>query len=235
MLRRALQDLVLAVASVVLCLGLAFALPGCKQQAEPPAAAAAGVTADPRPQPTPAAAPQAGPVPRAALAYRADLTRTARAVWGLDAPVPAFAAQVHQESGWNAQAVSRVGAVGLAQFMPATSRWIGDIDPQLRSNQPFSPGWALRALVTYDLWLFDRTPLAYAERDRFWVALRAYNGGLGHWQAEARKAAGASRQDVDAACGTAKRARAHCRENLDYPHRILVLLQPRYAAWGRTV
>lgn len=31
--------------------------------------------------------------------YRRDLTRSARLVWGLDAPVATVAAQIHQESG----------------------------------------------------------------------------------------------------------------------------------------
>lgn len=174
-------------------------------------------------------------VPVAAGAYRADLVRTARATWGLDAPVAVFAAQVHQESGWNPRAVSRVGAAGLAQFMPATSRWISRIDRQLAADQPFNPAWALRALITYDLWLFERAPTRYSDFDRMWVALRGYNGGLGHWQAEAA-ASGAelpSRLQVDQACGRAKRAAVHCRENLAYPHRILQVLQPRYLTWGR--
>lgn len=179
--------------------------------------------------------PAAAQVPAAAQAYRADLTRTARAVWGLDAPIATFAAQIHQESGWRPEAVSRVGAAGLAQFMPATSRWIAGIDPSLKANQPFSPAWAMRALVTYDLYLYERTPPAYGARDRMWVALRAYNGGLGHWQAEARNAANPSREAIDAACGTARRARLHCPENLGYPRRILVDLQPRYASWGASL
>ena len=94
--------------------------------------------------------------------------------------------------------------------------------------------WALRALVTYDRWLYDRTPARYTPHERMWVALRGYNGGLGHWQAEAA-ATGAvqpTRAQVDAACGSAKRAPVHCRENLGYPHRILVVLQPRYLQWG---
>ena len=145
-----------------------------------------------------------------------------------------FAAQVHQESAWRPDAVSRVGAQGLAQVMPATSRWIATVDPALAAQQPFSPAWALRALVTYDRWLYERTPARYAPRDRMWVALRGYNGGLGHWQAEAAASGAArpTRVQVDAACGRAKRAPVHCRENLDYPHRILVVIQPRYAAWG---
>lgn len=173
-------------------------------------------------------------VPHAANAYRADLTRVARSVWGLDAPVAVFAAQVHQESAWRPGAVSHVGAAGLAQFMPATSRWIGDIDLELRSNQPFNPAWAMRALVVYDLHLYERTPVRYTPRDRMWVALRAYNGGLGHWQQEARSTGlrEPTSTQVDAACGKARRSPKHCAENLGYPHRILVVLQPRYAAWG---
>lgn len=43
-----------------------------------------------------------------------------------------LAALVWQESRWNAQAVSPKGAMGLAQLMPATARWLGvnAADPQ---------------------------------------------------------------------------------------------------------
>lgn len=229
MLRRALLDFALAVLLVALCFALVV-VAGCTPQGEP-AAPIAVPAAAPAAETPPAASPH-GPIPRAALAYRAGLTRTARAVWGLDAPVATFAAQVHQESAWNPRAVSRAGAAGLAQFMPATSKWISGLDPQLQANQPFSAAWSLRAMVTYDQWLFDRAPPAYVPRDRMWVALRAYNGGLGHWQAESRKASDPSRAAVDAACGSAKRAKSHCRENLGYPRRILIDLQPRYLVWG---
>lgn len=173
-------------------------------------------------------------VPQAAQQYRPLLVRTAHAFWGLDAPVAVFAAQVHQESAWRPDAVSHVGAQGLAQFMPGTTRWIAGLHPDLAAQQPYNPAWALRALVTYDLWLYERTPARYDPFDRMWVALRAYNGGLGHWQAEARGLGVRlpSRVQVDAACGTARRAAVHCRENLGYPHRILVVLQPRYLQWG---
>ena len=203
-MRQALKDFAAAVLLVLVCALLALALPVQAQ------------------------------VPQAAQQYRALLVRTAHAAWGLDAPVAVLAAQIHQESAWNAQAISRVGAQGLAQFMPATATWIAGVDPALAARQPFSPAWALRALVTYDRWLYERTPARYAPKDRMWVALRGYNGGLGHWQAEAAASGAArpTRVQVDAACGRAKRAPVHCRENLDYPHRILVVIQPRYAAWG---
>ena len=92
----------------------------------------------------------------------------------------------------------------------------------------------MRALVGYDKWLYDRAPAHYSPRDRMWVALRAYNGGLGHWQREAASTglAQPSRAQVDAACGKARRAAVHCKENLGYPHRILVVIQPRYLQWG---
>ena len=177
-------------------------------------------------------------VPPEASRYRAELTRAAHGQWGLDAPVAALAAQVHQESAWNPQAVSRVGAAGLAQFMPATARWWCQREGITPTQcLPTNPTWALRALVGYDKFLFDRAPERYNDRDRMHVALRAYNGGLGHWQAEAR-ATGLPQPTVDqvaAACGQASRHVSHCRENLGYPHRILLVLQPRYATWGKSL
>lgn len=172
-------------------------------------------------------------VPPVAARYRAELVRAAHSQWGLDAPIAALAAQVHQESGWNPQAVSRVGAKGMAQFMPATAAWWCTSQGIANADcQPANPTWALRALVGYDKWLWDRVPERFNAFDRLWVALRAYNGGLGHWQKEAALASGNSREAIDAACGRARRSVQHCPENLGYPQRILVKLQPRYADWG---
>jgi hypothetical protein len=205
-------------------------------------------------------------VPPAAERYRLTLLREAQGQWGLDAPVAALAAQVHQESGWRADAVSGVGARGMAQFMPATARWWCDFTGVASADcLPHNPAWALRALTGYDLHLFERAPLRFTDYDRLWLALRGYNGGEGNWQAEARiaerglaPAAGPSqggrgplggqrttrsgergganllptREQIDAACGRARRAALHCAENLGYPRRILAVLQPRCAAWG---
>lgn len=176
----------------------------------------------------------AAEVPRAAIKHRGDLTREARMVWGLDAPVPVFAAQIHQESGWNPAAVSRVGALGMAQFMPATVRWISGLVPGLAAGMPTNPVWAIRALVNYDYWLFERVRGA-SELDKHWAALRSYNGGLGWWQQEAKLASSAFHDDVDAQCGRGRRSAAFCPENLAYPRRILHVLQPIYRGWGRMV
>lgn len=180
---------------------------------------------------------QAQTVPQAAKAWRADLVRNARAVWGLDAPVATFAAQVHQESGWRPGAVSHVGARGLAQFMPATADWISRLYPDLRVNDPLSPGWALRALVQYDAWLHVRVQAA-SPCERFAFVLSAYNGGLGWVQ---RDKALALREGLDAAAWfdqvervNAGRSQANWRENRDYPRRILHRIEPVYVAagWG---
>jgi soluble lytic murein transglycosylase-like protein len=44
-------------------------------------------------------------------------------------PVEFFARVIWQESRFNARAVSRAGAQGIAQFMPRTADWHGLADP----------------------------------------------------------------------------------------------------------
>ncbi|ELA9527012.1 lytic transglycosylase domain-containing protein, partial [Salmonella enterica] len=92
--------------------------------------------------------------PRASLQWRNEVIRTAREIWGLNAPVADFAGQLHQESGWAPDALSPAGAQGMAQFMPATAKWVSQLYPELHENKPFNPAWAIRALVQYDrqLW-----------------------------------------------------------------------------------
>ncbi|MCQ8811532.1 transglycosylase SLT domain-containing protein, partial [Escherichia coli] len=77
--------------------------------------------------------------PQDSLQYRDDVIRNARLEWGLSAPVADFAAQLHQESGWRADAISPAGAQGLAQFMPATADWLSLLIPMLSSREPFNP------------------------------------------------------------------------------------------------
>lgn len=164
-------------------------------------------------------------IPREAQTYRRDLTRNARMIWGLDAPVATFAAQIHQESAWRPDARSPY-AHGLAQFTPATADWIGGLDPPLANPDTGNPTWALRALVRYDAWLYTRVPAAGNAPPcaRMALVLRAYNGGLGWLQKEAR---------TGKPCA-AFRSAANCRENLAYPVRILTRLEPLYVrrGWG---
>lgn len=177
-------------------------------------------------------------IPPDAHRYKRDLIRNSRLVWGLDAPTSTFAGQIHQESGWRADAVSPVGARGLTQFMPSTSKWIAGLVPELADNQPHNPAWAIRALVEYDKWLYDRVPVTWSHCERMAFVLSSYNGGLG-WlmkDVELAKRSGADPQlwfdNVERFNGG--RAGWAFKENRGYPNRILNELERRYVrdGWG---
>ena len=176
-------------------------------------------------------------IPRAAQQYRATLVRAAHATWGLDAPVAVFAAQVHTESWWRNDTVSHVGAQGLAQFMPSTAAWLPKVAPETGNPEPFNPGWSLRALCTYDKWLWERNDGASAY-ERMAFTLSAYNGGQG-WVNRDRKKARALGVDDRRWFGAvenvnAGRSKAAFRENRNYPRLILEERQYAYikAGWG---
>jgi soluble lytic murein transglycosylase-like protein len=118
-------------------------------------------------------------IPDGAARYRHDYARIVRSEWGLSAPVASLAAQIHQESGWDCRAVSRVGARGCAQFMPTTAAWIGDVDHSLKAGDLHSPAWAFRAQAVYMKWLHARIK-ASDECNQMAFAMAAYNGGLGY-------------------------------------------------------
>ena len=180
-------------------------------------------------------------IPTAAKQHRDTLVRSSRAVWGVDAPIATFAAQVHQESRWSVYAKSPVGAEGLAQFMPTTTEWIAAAYPKhLAAAQPYNPGWALRALVQYDLYLFKRNQ-AVTQCDHWAMILSAYNGGQG-WVNRDRKLAlalGASElawfNSIEKF--NAGRSAANFKENRHYPRAILFRWEPLYASagWGNGV
>ncbi|WP_435951685.1 transglycosylase SLT domain-containing protein [Dryocola sp. BD626] len=173
--------------------------------------------------------------PRASLPWRNELIRTAREIWGLNAPVADFAGQLHQESAWNPNARSPVGAQGMAQFMPATAKWVSELYPQLRENTPFNPTWAIRALVQYDLQLWKALP-AKDSCQRMAFTLSAYNGGQG-WVSRDKKLATAKGlnssiwfEHVEQV--NAGRSAANWSENRRYPKVILFQHAPLYWQWG---
>lgn len=180
-------------------------------------------------------------VPGAAHRYHRDLIRAAHSEWGLDAPIATFAAQIHQESRWKPDAQSRVGAEGLAQFMPATSDWFSELYPnKLGDRQPYNPAWALRALVIYDKWLFKRIR-ADSPCDKWAMVLSAYNGGLG-WVIKDRQLASATGADSLAWFDQIERFNSgrsisNFRENRHYVRTILFEWEPLYArsGWGSGV
>ena len=176
-------------------------------------------------------------VPDAAQPWKRELTRQARLEWGLDAPVATIAAQIEQESAFDPQAQSAAGAEGLAQFMPATAAWISGAYPALAANEPSNPIWALRAVATYDHYLWERVN-AIDPCNRFAKVLSSYNGGENWLHKDEALAASKglwpeywwdSVETVNAG-----RAIAFWRENRGYPRRILRTLEPEYvdAGWG---
>lgn len=177
-------------------------------------------------------------VPAAAHKYHRQLVAESRAVWGMQAPVAIFGAQIEQESGWNPAAHSTVAA-GLAEFTPETAAWISGAYPdRLGLNDPYNPAWALRALVTYDFKLWGNTAGAATDCDRMAFTLSAYNGGLG-WvyrdQALAKSKGADPTRWFGATDAFTSRAPAAARENRGYPTRILLVLQPSYMRWGGAV
>lgn len=187
----------------------------------------------------PPAAHAWGDIPAQAYRYKPIVQRVAVQEAGADAPVALFAAQIHQESCWNPEAVSPVGARGLAQFMPATARDMGRLRPDMGPALPTNPVWAARALVVYDVQNKARIK-ATSVFDAWAMALCAYNGGLG-WvfrdQAKAR-AQGLDPGRVESlGLVNAGRSTAAKRENNDYWRRIMLRHMPLYVAagWGRGV
>lgn len=100
----------------------------------------------------------------------ADAIRAAAVGAGIDPLL--LAALVRTESGFRPEAVSRAGAMGLTQLMPATARSLGVSDP-------FDPAANLEGGARYlagNLRLFGRVDLALAAYQAGKAAVRAAGG-----------------------------------------------------------
>jgi hypothetical protein len=175
-------------------------------------------------------------IPREALRYQHTLVQQSHFAWGLDAPISSFAAQVHTESRWQPGATSPVGAQGITQFMPSTETWINRAYPELaRLGNATNPVWGLRALVTYDRYLWDRIEALNA-CEHMAMVLSSYNGGLGWLQRDRAKTTAALRDRWFGGVETANAGRANAawNENRAYPRLILRQREPLYiaAGWG---
>jgi membrane-bound lytic murein transglycosylase F len=95
----------------------------------------------------------------AALAYDYD--------WRL------LAAIAYQESHWNPEAVSSTGVRGLMMLTQGTANEMGVIDRE-------DPEQSIFAGTAYLTMMKNRLPERIDEPDRTWLALAAYNIGLGH-------------------------------------------------------
>lgn len=175
-----------------------------------------------------------GQVPAAALQHQRELTRIVQQEFGLTGPVALHAAQIHQESIWQANVDSPVGAQGMAQFMPATSRWLSKIYPDLGAPSPYSESWAMRAMARYNRWHW-RQINARDDCQRWAMTLSAYNGGLGWLRRDQQLASDKGSDQLvwfDHVEAHSPRASWAFKENRHYVRRIILELQPRYRRAG---
>lgn len=178
-------------------------------------------------------------IPTAATQYRRPVIQAIRFEWGLNAPLATFFAQLHQESGYRADARSPY-AGGIAQFVPATATWLSEVYPELGTAAPFEPEWAIRAWAKYTRHIFERIPNVSDDCSKFSMMLSAYNGGAGNLNKQ-RRAAAAAGKDPNRWFGSVETVKVRAEwahvENTGYPKRIIFVLQPRYvtARWGRGV
>jgi hypothetical protein len=178
-------------------------------------------------------------IPPDAYRWRGELIKAVRTEWP-SAGIATMAAQIHQESEWRADAVSPVGASGIAQFMPQTATWLSGAKAHLGPSDPTNPIWALRAMVAYNKLLWDSKETSRAADDCSHMAmvLSCYNGGCKWVERDRLKALTQSlRDDVwwdHVEKVNAGRSQANWTENRGYPRRILLMLEPRYeaAGWG---
>ena len=160
------------------------------------------------------------------LAYR--LKRTVRGEinyhWGIEQDGTVFYAQIHQESCWNPEAKSAY-ASGLAQFTPDTAEWISKLYPaNLGENNPLDCRWAVRALIKYDKWLYEKALFASSEDDRWRFSLSGYNGGWGNVLKDRDLTVLNGRQAGRWTCNVehySKRASWAFKENRDYVVKIM--------------
>lgn len=170
--------------------------------------------------------------PQAALKYRSQLTREAQFVYGLNAPVPMFAAQIEQESGWRPGITAWDNGRGLAQFMDPTADTVVKLYPELGRPEPYNPAWAMRALVRYDEWIFARVK-GVDECHKWAAALKSYNAGLGYVQQAQRTSAQPGIWFGVTEFVPTRQSPKNFEHSRLYPRWILLKRQPSYVGWGR--
>ena len=174
-------------------------------------------------------------VPRESLKYKRELIRQSRVIWGLDAPIPLFASQIHQESTWNHLAKSKY-AKGLTQFTDSTAEWMIEIFPQLKRANVYNPNWSIRAMLLYDSWLDDRIK-SIDDCNQWAMILSSYNGGL-TWLNRDKALAEAKGSNPNIWWNHVEkysnRADWAIRENRNYSKSIIFKHQNLYADWGKS-
>ena len=91
-----------------------------------------------------------------------------------------YSRQIERESSFDPNAVSRSGAQGLTQFMPATMTYIyPKTKPSCAGVSPFDPACSVRAQIIYLRMLAKWTGPWDTETDLMAASLAAYHGGAG--------------------------------------------------------
>lgn len=162
--------------------------------------------------------------------YLREIQAAAEFYFGIPAPVPALLAQITQESGFNPNAKSRVGAQGLLQFMPATAKWASQAGG-FGVAAPLDPQWAIRAGAWYDRFLYDRVAPWVTACDRWLFALSGYNGGEGRVRQRQKLSPDPGNYAVTGYINPGIHPENQ-RENESYGPRILLTIQPRYKLYG---
>lgn len=163
--------------------------------------------------------------------YRHQLIVSARRAFGLNAPVSLLAGQIHQESRWDAQAVSHAGAVGISQFMPATAAAMGVRYPELIPVARTDAIWSINAQTRHMRELWDSFASVGNTCERAAFALAAYNGGF---KFLTRERAQARDRNVWFRSVELQRVRglSAWQENRAYPRLILKRWEPMYRNAG---
>jgi soluble lytic murein transglycosylase-like protein len=126
--------------------------------------------------------------------------------------------QLWQESGLNSDAVSPVGAKGLAQFMPAS--W-NDVIRQMGvpGANPNDAKYAIQAGAFYLSKLMSQWTAKRPEPDRHKLSLASYNAGIGNIAKAQRACGNPSGYDAIMFCLPFITG-AYSKETLDYAPKI---------------
>ena len=174
-------------------------------------------------------------VPRESLKYKRELIRQSRIIWGLDAPIPLFASQIHQESTWNHLAKSKY-AKGLTQFTDSTAEWMIEIFPELKRANVYNPNWSIRAMLLYDSWLDERIQ-SIDDCNQWAMILSSYNGGL-TWLNRDKELTETRGSNPNIWWNNVEkysnRADWAIKENRNYSKNIILKHQIIYADWGES-
>ena len=165
--------------------------------------------------------------------YLPEIRASAEFYFGIPAPVPVILGQITQESGFDENAISQAGAMGMLQFMPVTAKWASQAGG-FGVAAPLDPKWAIKAGVWYDRHLYDRA--TYPTPCGKWgAALSGYNGGE-RWHQRRQAAAGAPTDFWNSVrLVNPGITAANQRENQEYPYRIVFKHQPKFATFGPLV